>query len=556
MAGPRISERLAEYETQLRIATGLVLFTFAATHFLNHSLGLISIEAMDAAQGLRKLVTRSILGTTALTLAAGIHFILGIAKFVTRRTLRIKPLDIVQLAFGLLIPMFLLRHIIGPRGGYELFGIEDNYAYAMWAMWPSEAVNQAILMPLVWVHGCIGIHHWLMLKVWYRNTLWLWYALAILIPATSYMGFVAAGRIAAANTDFVPPITEDQYAVIQRLTSNFDTGYYLVLGAAVALWLSLIVIDRYRHKITISYANGPAVQARRGITVLDASRQNRIPHASVCGGRARCSTCRVRVLEGLEDLPEPLENEVKVLRRVGAPPNVRLACQLRPQADLRIATLLPADADILHGVNPDKYQWGVEQEVTLLFSDLRGFTGISEGRLSFDVVFLLNQFLSRMAEAIEDSGGYVDKFMGDGIMAIFGMDQPPKEGARQALAAARAMSGVLDALNLGMKEDLPQGLQIGIGIHTGPAILGRIGSAKSVEAGRRITALGATVNIASRLETATKSLGAQFAISKEVFDRAGMEPGPKTPVRDIEIRGMTQPITVVTGQHATDIPAP
>ena len=546
---------LFRHETQIRIVSGLILFAFAATHFINHAFGLISIEAMEWVQGLRLSVTRSNPGTVVLSLAAMVHFVFGIAKFIGRRTLRVRAQDLVQLVAGLLIPIFLLRHIMAIRGGFELYGAEDSYTYALWAMWPDEALNQAILMPLVWVHGCIGIHHWLMLKPWYRGTLWLWYGLAVLVPATSYAGFVAAGRIADASPDFVPPLSDEQYHELLGYVAAIDRSYLAILLGAVAVWLALIVADRYRHKITIAYVDGPVVQAPRGMSVLDASRANRIPHASVCGGRARCSTCRIRVLEGLENQPVALENEAKVLKRVGAPLNVRLACQLRPVGDLRVATLLPADVDALHGANPDKYLWGVEQEVTLLFSDLRGFTGISEGRLSFDVVFLLNQFLSRMAEAIEDSGGYVDKFMGDGIMAIFGMDMPTRQGALNALAAARAMSGVLESLNQSLREDLPQGLQMGIGIHTGTAILGRIGSASKLEAARRITALGETVNIASRLESATKNLGVQFAISKVTFDAAGMVATEKTPQLDIEIRGLTRTITVITGLRATDIPA-
>ena len=154
----------------------------------------------------------------------------------------------------------------------------------------------------------------------------------------------------------------------------------------------------------------------------------------------------------------------------------------------------------------DKFFWGVEQEVTLLFSDLRGFTKLSEHRLSYDVVFLLNQYLGRMSEAIEDTGGYVDKFMGDGIMAIFGIDKPVKQGAIDALNAARAMGGVLDALNQSLHEELVGRLDMGIGIHTGPAILGRIGAAGGADTGRRITALGDTVNTASRLQSLTRSL--------------------------------------------------
>jgi adenylate cyclase len=140
-------------------------------------------------------------------------------------------------------------------------------------------------------------------------------------------------------------------------------------------------------------------------------------------------------------------------------------------------------------------------------SDLRGFTQTSEEKLSFDVVFLLNQFLGRMAEAIEETSGYVDKFMGDGIVSIFGMNEPTAVGVTQAMAAIRAMGGLLEPLNLNPREELPHPLGFDIGIHKSAVILGRMGIARKTEVAGRITALGKTVNIASRLEGMTKELG-------------------------------------------------
>ena len=540
---------------KLRLVSGLVLFTFAATHFINHSLGLISFDLMQTFQEARTLITRSLPGTTLLVAAAAVHFVLGISKFLTARTWRFGLGNIVQLLFGLLIPILLIRHVMGTRGANVMFGIEDDYAYALWAMWPTEAVRQAILMVLVWVHGCIGIHHWLKATLWYRRSLWLWYGLAVLIPSLSYAGFVTAGRTSQLRARFETPLSDAQYDLMQQASSVSALSYYAILALAVAVWLLMLLADRFSPKIAISYSNGPTILAPRGMSVLDVSRMNRIPHASVCGGRARCSTCRVRVIAGLDKLPAASETELHVLRRVGAPANVRLACQLRPTADLSISTLLPADIDVLQNVRTDKYLWGIEQDVTILFCDLRGFTKMSEGRLSFDVVFLLNQFLGRMAEAIEDTGGFVDKFMGDGIMAIFGMDAPVADGAVRALGAARAMGGVLDSLNQSLREELPAPLSMGIGIHTGSAILGRIGAAHRTETIARITALGETVNIASRLESMSKELGVQVVVSAASVAVSGLIPSDHFTRCTVEVRGLSQSIDVYTGKRATDLPA-
>lgn len=550
---PGLTRQLGAYAPQLRIASGLVLFAFATTHFINHAFGLISLDLMQWGQDARALVTRSLPGTVLLIAAATVHFLLGLAKFLRVRSWRVGMRNAVQLGFGLLIPVFMVRHVLGTRGAHEMFGVTDSYAYALWAMWPGEAVNQAALMMLVWVHGCLGLHHWLALRPWYRRTIWVWYALAVAIPALAYAGFVAAGRVFAIEGRFDSPFLPGQYETIRGVLHDSSLAYYIILGAAVVVWSLLMLAHRLSHKIAVRYANGPLVMAPRGATLLEISHSNRIPHASVCGGRARCSTCRVRVIEGLGQLPAASEAEQKVLKRVGAPANVRLACQLRPVTDLTVSTLLPANIEGPPGGRTDHYHWGIEQDVTILFCDLRGFTKMSEGRLSFDVVFLLNQFLGRMAEAIEDSGGYVDKFMGDGIMAIFGMGAPVGAGAQNALAAARAMSGVLDGLNMSLRDELPAPLLVGIGIHTGPAILGRIGASDRTEAAARITALGETVNIASRLEGMTKDLSAQLVVSQAVVSAAGTVMADAT-AQTVEVRGMRQPLAVHVFSRAADMP--
>lgn len=539
---------------RLRLWSGLILFAFATGHFINHSFGLVSLDLMQAGQDLRTSLTRSLPGTAILITASLLHFSLGVAKFLKARTWRLGWQSIVQLLFGLLIPILLVRHVLGTRGVHWAFGVEDTYAYALWAMWPNEALNQAVLMGLVWVHGCIGLHHWLSLKAWYRRTLWLWYGLAVLIPALSYAGFVAAGRAAQLVGTYKSPLTADQYSAVKQALRLSANTYYAILIAAIAVWALLLIRDRMSQKIAVTYANGPTFMAPIGLTLLQISRMNRIPHASVCDGRARCSTCRVRVLKGAEHLPTTSDQELQVLKRIGSPTNVRLACQLRPTEDLTISTLLPANLETRQISQIDKYLWGVEQEVTLLFCDLRGFTKMSEGRLSFDVVFILNQFLGSMSEAIEDAGGYVDKFMGDGIMAIFGMDAPAAEGAKRAIAAARVMGGVLDSLNVSLHDELRGPLSMGIGLHTGNVILGRIGAAHRTESGARLTALGDAVNIASRLESTTKDLGVQAVVSAYTMEISGLQPGEKIVRQSIDIRGQSQPVEIYAGGRAIDLP--
>ena len=541
-------------DRRLRIWTGLILFAFATTHLMNHALGLVSLDLMESVRDVRTAITRSLAGTIILASAALIHLVLGLATFINRRSLRLKPVEMVQLVFGLLIPLLLFRHVIGTRGVHELFGVKDDYEYALFAMWPWEAWQQLGLITLVWVHGTIGIHRWLRFRPWYPKVApWL-LGSAVLIPVLAYGGFAVGARELQQSTEWTPPLSAEQFAFAKMIMAWALWGYAGLLLTFIFYRAGRSLAGRFLPRVKVSYAGGPTVTSPPGQTLLEISRTFNIPHASVCGGRARCSTCRVRVLEGQERQPRPGEAERRVLERVGAMGNVRLACQLRPVGSLKVVTLLPANTSGIDDIHQfDKYFWGVEQTVTLLFADIRGFTRLSERQLPYDVVFLLNQYLARMSESISDAGGYVDKFMGDGIMAIFGMDRPATQGAHEAIVAARAMGGVLDALNQSLRSELPEPLRIGIGIHTGLAILGRIGVASGTGAGERVTALGDTVNTASRLESACKDFSAQLVVSQETLGLAGATHVEAGHPEEITLRGKSIPLQVVAFSRALDL---
>ena len=155
----------------------------------------------------------------------------------------------------------------------------------------------------------------------------------------------------------------------------------------------------------MSYPGGRRAHLTSGMTILEASRVAGIPHAEVCGGRGRCSTCRVRIGNGLDDLTAPDADEQKVLDRVGAAPNVRLACQARPSSDVTITPLMPPTASPDDSRSRPGIIHGSEQEIAILFADLRAFTKMSESKLPYDVVFWLNRYFRAMGEAVEQSGG-------------------------------------------------------------------------------------------------------------------------------------------------------
>jgi adenylate cyclase len=184
-----------------------------------------------------------------------------------------------------------------------------------------------------------------------------------------------------------------------------------------------------------------------------------------------------------------------------------------------------------------------------LFADLRDFTRFSEQKLPYDVVFVLNRYFANMGAAVEGAGGHLDKFIGDGVMALFGIDRTLPEGCRQALEAARNMGRNLADLNRTLAADLPAPLRIGIGIHAGPAIIGEMGYGSAVN----ITAIGDSVNTASRLETMTKEYGAQLVVSEEVASQASVDLS-RYPSHDIAVRGRKEAVKVRVVADVSGLP--
>jgi adenylate cyclase len=536
-----------------RLITGVVLFAYLSTHLLNHSLGLISLDAMEAGRVWFLALWRNPLGTIALYGALLTHFALALWAIYQRHHLRMPLGEALQLILGLCIPPLLAVHFVGTRLSYEWYGVEDSYAKTVLTLWrlsPVYGARQALLIVVAWIHGCIGLRFWLRLRPWYAKYALLYFAAALLLPVLALLGFAQAGReidfLVARDPTWIDQVKRAARALGpdegQDLAVVFDGifyGFWVLLGATL-LARGARQIRQRRRRVRITYADNLEVQVPRGFSVLEASRYARLPHASVCGGRGRCSTCRIRVSRGLSRQPPPSEAEQRVLRRVGAPPNVRLACQLRPTSDIAVTPLLPASAQARDGFAQPSYLAGQERVIAVLFADLRTFTGIAEEKLPYDLVFLLNSYFEAVGTAITGAGGVVDKFIGDGVMALFGVDRGPEEGSRQALAAARAMIANVDALSRALAAELAEPLKIGVGIHCGPAIVGRMGYGSTVH----LTAIGDTVNVASRLQDATKEYNCQLVISHEVARRAGLD-AARFARHELTVRNRREPLTVL-----------
>jgi adenylate cyclase len=527
------------WERSLRLWAGLILMVFVTTHLLNHAVGILGVDAMQSVQTWRVAVWRSWPGTILLYGAVLVHLLLALKRIVQRRTWRMPLQEALQIALGLLIPVLIYEHLIGTRYVAEFGGVDDSYVPTLLALWPGKALDQILLLVVVWLHGTIGLHYLWRSKAWYPRIRDAGLVLAFVIPLLAIAGFIAGGREALEFDADKYRWSEEQRALFIAAARQAN---YILLGGAALIVAAIVGLELYRRvggNVVLRYTGHGEVKMARGLTLLEASRSHGIPHPSLCGGRGRCSTCRVLIHKGIETLDPPGPAERALLKRISAPSRVRLACQVRPKRDLSLQIVLPVD--INNGQldwNDEAFKTGVEQAATVLFVDLRAFDRLTQTQLPFDLVVLLNRFVEEMRQAIESHGGRVTMFLTDGIMAVFGQ-AGQRAGARAAIAAAKDMLKSSEILNGEFSSALPQPLRIGIGIHTGQVVMARVGDD---EHGYMATALGETVTIASRLENATKELLSDCLISKETLRAAGM-PIPTTEQREIHMTSRNEPVT-------------
>ena len=516
---------------QIRLSSGLVLFAYVLTHLLNHALGNISLAALESGLSIASVIWRQLPGLAVLYGALLSHLLLGLYAFYERRYFRWRPSEAAQLLLGLAIPALLVTHIVGTRIAFSLEGLDKGYAQVLYGLWttsPRDGARQAAVLVIAWAHGCFGLFFWLRLKPGFRAASpWL-LAAAVLIPILALLGFAQGGRSVALlaqdpawRAEALGPTRVGLPAQAARLSAIRDAILAVYAGVLTFVLLARgirTMAEQTRGTIRLSYPGGRVVRVPKGTSVLEASQRHNIPHASVCGGRGRCSTCRIRVMDGKDgrSVPRPSEAEQAVLDRVGAIPGVRLACQLRPKRDLAVIPLFPPHPLPRQARRVERAQSGEERFIVAMFVDLRGSTRLAEERLPYDTVFIINRFLGAVGNAVRETGGSVNQFLGDGMMALFGLETDPTTAGRQALRAVDAIAAHVDALNRMLAPDLGQTLRYGIGLHAGMAIVGEMGD----ETDARFTALGDTVNVASRLQGLTKPLDCIAIVSEAVYNAA------------------------------------
>lgn len=254
------------------------------------------------------------------------------------------------------------------------------------------------------------------------------------------------------------------------------------------------------------------------VNLLEAMVDAGIDIAHLCGARARCSTCRVRVVKGQDALMGRTEDEAAMAARLSFPDEVRLACQTDISGSVRLWRLVldKIDVEMASQLGKGHYRGpvGREVEAAVLFTDVAGFTTMSESLPPYDVVHILNRFFSRTEAAVESQGGRVHNYMGDGLLAVFGVNDEPDPALAAVRAGFEALEVAADMDNY-VSRIYGHAFKVRVGISLGEVIFGMMGG----ESSARDTVVGDVVNTASRLESSNKTTGTAILVTDAVRDK-------------------------------------
>ena len=508
------------------MGSGLVLFTYIGSHLVNHALGLYSLDVAERGLEVAIEVWYSKTGTAMLYGAAGIHFLLALWSIYDRRTFRLPPAELIRIALGFTLPIILIGHAADTRLAWELYELPSDYKRVISHLWVTDSQGRQLgLLAPGWIHGCLGLQYAFQRRAWFRKLRYALFAVALLLPVLSALGFISMAKEVGANIEITTAARKDLSAqsedaekriAIARWRNTLLTWYFAIIGAAFAArWVRNALERGRRRLITISFP-GRTVRVPRGWTVLEASRSHYLAHASVCGGRARCSTCRVRVTAGEAHCPPAQADEQATLARIHAAPDVRLGCQLRPTGDVSIVPLVLTERPIYRQVTTRR---STEREVVILICDFLNRSDLAHDHLPQDLLYVLTLYVDALGNAIRAAEGTLSYVEPDSICAVFGLESTLAEAARQALQATSAIESAMMDLNERFGQQWHCKVEIAVSVHAGRAAVGEIGASDPPT----MIALGEAMETAEELRKLAAEQRKPFAVSEPVYAAAGIE---------------------------------
>ena len=318
-------EDLNSLVRRTRIISGLVLFLYASTHLLNHSVATFSIAAADAVWEYFIAVWRNPVAEILLFASLALHILLGVQAVLRRKSFRMTAREWVQMVFPFLALIVLIPHVLTTAILSRVFGVEDNYEliFAGTLVDPSLAskytVFYSLMIVMIWTHGVIGMNGLLRYRPYYlrfrRLFIGFFWAVPILALASFISGLKEMTLITYAHsqvhddyymlTILMKAVAEKAFPIITQIDQMTKAYYPIAALVLVALAVGNVLRAQFFGQVTITYPNGREVRVSRGTKILEASRIGKVPHQSVCGGKGRCTTCRVRIVSYGGGLPVP-----------------------------------------------------------------------------------------------------------------------------------------------------------------------------------------------------------------------------------------------------------
>ena len=280
------------------------------------------------------------------------------------------------------------------------------------------------------------------------------------------------------------------------------------------------------QQFNVDFLRDKQISVGENQTMLAASLEAGIPHYHSCGGKAQCSTCRIMIVEGMEHLSLYTDKETALRQKIPFPKNVRLACQCYVTANgVKVHRIIRDEIDISMYIKEDTLTdleyTGEEKELALFFLDIRNFTGFINTYLPFDVIHIMRRLFNLFRKVIEQNNGRIIETEGDGFYAVFGFETTPQKAVENATHAGFQLFSEIAIFNeTYLYKHFLHNFKVGIGLHTGNVIIGNIG----IGVNNNLTVMGAPVNIAARLQAATKEYNNSFIISGKAYNLLSAKP--------------------------------